>query len=59
MSQRVEQLEQVIAPAGDGTIRIRVIRIPTEIPEEERDAWIAAHPEAVSKVVYLPRGGQA
>jgi hypothetical protein len=35
-------------------VRIRVVRIPAEVPEEDRDAWVAAHPEAISKVVEVP-----
>lgn len=58
IEQRVAQLERSVTPDGDGPIRIRVLRIPTEIPEEEHDAWVEAHTEAVSKVVDLPRGGE-
>jgi hypothetical protein len=32
---------------------IKVLRIPSDGLEDETDAWIASHPEAVSKVVRV------
>jgi hypothetical protein len=36
---------------------IKVLRIPPDLPEDEQDAWIAAHPEAISKVVEMDSRG--
>lgn len=50
---RVTRLEQVLEPKPEGPIRIRVIRVPADIPEDAADAWIAAYPEAVDKIIEV------
>lgn len=59
IASRIARLEEEQEAASDspGPIRIRVLRIPPEVPDDERDEYIRAHPECVSKVVEVPAGG--
>jgi hypothetical protein len=50
---RLERLADLFAPP-QGTVRIRVYRVPPDIPEEDVDRWCKEHPEAVSKTVDVP-----
>jgi hypothetical protein len=58
IEKRVSDLEEAIAPPPEGRVRVRVIRVPaeSEVPREEQDAWIAAHPQSVSKIVEIRPG---
>lgn len=54
LENRVAQLEQALEPEHDGPVRIRVVRIPGNLPPDEVDAWVEAHlEEATSKVVEV------
>ena len=51
LNERLEKLEGLTKPQG--AIRIRVLRIPGDVPEEEQATWARAHPSSVSKVVEM------
>jgi hypothetical protein len=57
IESRLEHLERMAVPSDEGGIRIRVVRIPGDVPEDEQDAWVEAHPECVSKVIDVPPRG--
>jgi hypothetical protein len=54
---RLSALERELEGRGrpEEEVVVKVLRIPPDVPEAEQDAWIASHPEAVSKVVRWPR----
>jgi hypothetical protein len=58
VDSRLAKLEQTLAPEETQPVRILVVRVPVEVPADERDAWVQAHPECVSKVVEVPRAGK-
>jgi hypothetical protein len=58
IATRITRLEQEHEDESSGPIRIRVLRIPPDVPEDARDAYIREHPECVSKVVEVPAGGR-
>jgi hypothetical protein len=52
---RVDALERSTPAAGP--IRIKVIYVPGNLPRDEVDTWVAAHPEALGRVIELIPGG--
>ncbi len=52
---RLQKLEAAIGPQEPVTIR--VCRLPPEamaLDGQERDDWVRAHPECISKVIEVP-----
>jgi hypothetical protein len=49
MDARVTKLEDALGP--DEEITIRVVHVPVEVEAEDLDAYLAAHPEAVTKTI--------
>jgi hypothetical protein len=55
---RLSALERELEDRGgqEGVI-IKVLRIPPDVPEDAEGAWIASHPEAISKTVEIDSQG--
>ena len=53
------KLEQALTPDPNKLMRVKLIRVPAEMAWEEADEeWVAAHPEAVEKIIEFSPGGQ-
>jgi hypothetical protein len=53
---RLDKLEGRVGPAE--TTRVLVLRIPADVPEDEADAYVRTHPDAVDRVLEYPRPGE-
>jgi hypothetical protein len=53
IEKRISELEDAIKPVPEGPVRIRVVYVPGDIPEAEKDAWIEAHPECVGRIIEV------
>ncbi len=54
---RLADPEKALRPHGDG-YRIRVLRVPHGIPDDEEVAWVDAHQECISRVVEVAADGR-